>query len=74
VSLPAVSKARFVRALQHLGFARIRQKGGHQKWEYPDGRWVYVYYHAREDLRPAALRKILADARIAEDEFLDALR
>lgn len=74
MSLPAVSKIRFLRALERLGFVRVRQKGSHQKWEHPDGRWVYVYYHAREDLRPAALRKILADARITEDEFLNALR
>ena len=73
MSLPAVSKAQFVRALQRLGFVRSRQKGSHQKWEHADGRWVYVYYHAREDLRPGALRKILSDARISEDEFLHAL-
>ena len=73
MTLPAVSKAQFVRALQRLGFVRTRQKGSHQKWEHADGRWVYVYYHAREDLRPSALRKILSDARISEDEFLRAL-
>lgn len=74
MKLPAISKPRFVRALQRLGFSCVRQKGSHQKWKHPDGLWVYVYYHAKEDLQPGALRKILADARIEEQAFLDALR
>jgi predicted RNA binding protein YcfA (HicA-like mRNA interferase family) len=73
LSLPAVSKARFARALQKLGFVLERQKGSHQKWRHPDGRFVYVYMHPREDIRPSALRSILRDAGIPEEEFLKAL-
>ncbi|HEX9879260.1 MAG TPA: type II toxin-antitoxin system HicA family toxin [Candidatus Binatia bacterium] len=73
MNLPAVSKSRFVRALRKLGFNLEHQKGSHQKWRHPDGRYVYVYMHAREELRPATLRSILRDAQISEEEFLKAL-
>ncbi|MEK6666641.1 MAG: type II toxin-antitoxin system HicA family toxin [candidate division NC10 bacterium] len=73
MKLPAVSKARFIRALPRLGFILEHQKGSHQKWRHPDGRFVYVYLHPREDIRPSALRSILRDAHIPEDDFLDAL-
>lgn len=45
LSLPAVSKARFARALQKLGFVLERQKGSHQKWRHPD-RKVCLCVHA----------------------------
>lgn len=73
MNLPAITKARFVRALGKLGFVLVHQKGSHQKWRHPDGRFVYVYMHPREDIRPATLRSILRDARISEEEFLKAL-
>jgi len=73
LNLPAVSKPRFVRALRKIGFVLEHQKGSHQKWRHADGRFVYVYMHAREDLRPSALRAILRDARISEEEFLKSL-
>ena len=72
-STPAIPKARFVRALRKLGFVLVHQKGSHQKWRHSDGRFVYVYMHSREDLRPSALRSILRDARVSEEEFLKAL-
>jgi predicted RNA binding protein YcfA (HicA-like mRNA interferase family) len=73
LSLPAVNKTRFVRALGKLGFRLEHQKGSHQKWRHPDGRFVYVYMHPREELRPSTLRSILRDAQISEDDFLKAL-
>ncbi|MBI3001076.1 MAG: type II toxin-antitoxin system HicA family toxin [Deltaproteobacteria bacterium] len=73
MNLPAITKARFVRALRKLGFVLVHQKGSHQKWRHSDGRFVYVYMHSREDLRPSALRSILRDARVSEEEFLKAL-
>ena len=73
LNLPAVTKARFVRALGKLGFVLQHQKGSHQKWRHPDGRLVYVYMHPREELRPSTLRAILRDAQIPEEEFLKAL-
>jgi predicted RNA binding protein YcfA (HicA-like mRNA interferase family) len=33
----------------------------------------FVLEHQREDLRPSALRAILRDAQISEEEFLKAL-
>lgn len=52
LNLPAVSKSRFVRALHKLSFTLEHQKGSHQKWRHPDGRFVYVYMHSCEDIRP----------------------
>ncbi|MFB3122471.1 MAG: type II toxin-antitoxin system HicA family toxin [Candidatus Binatia bacterium] len=73
MNLPAVRKTRFARALRKLGFVLEHQKGSHQKWRHPDGRFVYVYMHSREELRPSTLRSILRDAQIDEQQFLDAL-
>ncbi|OGQ76987.1 MAG: hypothetical protein A3G40_13020 [Deltaproteobacteria bacterium RIFCSPLOWO2_12_FULL_57_22] len=73
MKLPAVSKARFIRALGKLGFILQHQKGSHQKWRHPNGRFVYVYMHPREELRPSTLRSILRDAQISEEDFLRTL-
>ncbi|MBI4590887.1 MAG: type II toxin-antitoxin system HicA family toxin [Candidatus Rokubacteria bacterium] len=61
MKLPAVSKARFVRTLPRLGFILEHQKGSHQKWRHPDGRFVYVFLHPREDIRPTVSLPYLLD-------------
>lgn len=58
-----------VRALQKLGFSRIRQSGSHAVFRHKDGRWATVPISKGRDLGKGVLRKILKSADISVDEF-----
>lgn len=45
------------RRLSDAGFELARQRGSHQVWKHPDGRWTVVPDH-RGDLAPGTLREI----------------
>lgn len=58
-----------IRALEKLGFARIRQSGSHAIYHHADGRWTTVPIHRGRDLGKGVLRKILKDVGLSTDEF-----
>ena len=61
------------RKLRKLGFEFVRPgAGSHEIWRHPDtGRKFTIPHHAR-DVAEGTLRKILRDAGIDVDEFLNA--
>ena len=59
--------------LARAGFQQVRQKGSHIRLRHPDGRVVTVPAHGTHDIGRGLLRKILRDAEIAPDEFLELL-
>ena len=71
--LPAVSGGRVVRALERAGFILVRQRGSHIFLRHPDGRATIVPAHKGEDLGRGILRKILRDAELTREEFLELL-
>ncbi|HLJ81417.1 MAG TPA: type II toxin-antitoxin system HicA family toxin [Ktedonobacterales bacterium] len=70
--LPSVKPSECVRALEKLGFARVRQTGSHLRLS-KGGRNVTVPMHKGKDLSAQTLRSILGQAGVSEDEFLNAL-
>ncbi len=71
--LRALKSAEVLAALARAGFQTVRQKGSHIRLRHPDGRVVTVPAHGAHDIGRGLLRKILRDAEIAPDEFLELL-
>lgn len=72
--LRRVSGEETVRALEHLGFARIRQRGSHAvlRKQMPEGAVGCVVPLHRE-LAIGTLRGILRLAKVSTDEFIESL-
>jgi len=68
--LPVLKPQRLVRALERMGFRRIRKSpGSHWQFEHPDGRRTTVPLHKGRDIGPGLLRKILRDIEIDSEEL-----
>jgi predicted RNA binding protein YcfA (HicA-like mRNA interferase family) len=70
-SLPIVSGAKAISALERLGFAVVRQRGSHiilRKGSYG----CVVPNHG--ELKVGTLRGILKQAGVSPDEFIEALQ
>lgn len=71
--LPTLKGREVVRALEQAGFQIARQKGSHVRMKHPDGRIVTVPVHAGQDIGRGLLRKILRDAELSREAFLELL-
>lgn len=71
--LPVVTAREVIRVLERLGFHRIRQSGSHATFRHPDGRWTIVSVHAGKTIPSGTLRKIIRDAGLSVQEFIDLL-
>lgn len=67
--LSPVKPREIITYLKKLGFVEDRQKGSHKFFSHLDGRTTVVPYHARRDIRPGLLRKILRDIEISPEEY-----
>ncbi len=72
--LRPLSGERVVKALQKAGFDVVRQKGSHVFLAHPDGRATVVPIHKGEQLGRGLLRKIIHDAELTREEFMEFLR
>ena len=68
-SIPVVSGAKVVRALESAGFVVERIAGSHHVMKHPDGRAVPVPVHAGRDMPKGTLRNILSIIGMTPDEF-----
>jgi predicted RNA binding protein YcfA (HicA-like mRNA interferase family) len=71
--LPILKSRELITALEKAGFAIVRQRGSHVRLQHADGRVVTVPVHAGQDIGRGLLRKILRDADLSRDEFVDLL-
>jgi predicted RNA binding protein YcfA (HicA-like mRNA interferase family) len=62
-----------IRALEKIGFLKVRQKGSHVIMRHPDGRMTVVPIHRGEDIGPGLLLEIIKDTKLSKEEFLDLL-
>ncbi|HEC34846.1 MAG TPA: type II toxin-antitoxin system HicA family toxin [Chloroflexi bacterium] len=60
-----------LRALKRAGFEVIRQRGSHLRLRHPDSRVVTVPAH--REIGRGLLRKIIRDAELSVDKFLELL-
>ena len=66
--LPAM---KVLKALGKMGFQQIRQKGSHLFMRHPDGRTTIIAVHPGEDIGKGMIRKIINDAKITREEWLE---
>ena len=62
-----------IKALEKIGFAQVRQKGSHLFMRHPDGRTTLITVHPGEDIGKGMIRKIINDARLTRDEWLELI-
>ena len=58
-----------IRVLRRNAFARVGQKGSHQKWRHPDGRQVIVADHGNKPIPIGTLKSIIEGAKLSVDDF-----
>ncbi len=72
--LPSLRARQVIRALQKAGFVEDRQKGSHLVMRHPKTNALTVIpVHTGKTLKGPLVRAILADAKLAEAEFLKLL-
>ncbi|MBC7264075.1 MAG: type II toxin-antitoxin system HicA family toxin [Chloroflexi bacterium] len=71
--LPSVQARQVIKVLEALGFQRIKQSGSHATYRHPNGRWTIVSIHPSKTIPKGTLRKILRDAGLTPEEFVDLL-
>ncbi|MGA2666686.1 MAG: type II toxin-antitoxin system HicA family toxin [Patescibacteria group bacterium] len=72
--LPSLRAKDLVKTVRKCSFYFVRQKGSHQIYKHPDGRWVTIPIHPGENIGRGLLRKILNDLEINPKEFLRLLK
>ena len=69
--LPVVSGAEVIRALEHLGFRVVRQRGSHVMMRRGVNACVVPLHR---EVKRGTLRGLLRQADVDVEEFMDALR
>ena len=66
--LPA---SKVIKILDKLGFKITRKKGSHVILKHSDGRVIVVPVHEGEKIGRGLLRKIIKEANVSKEEFLE---
>ena len=72
--LPTVTGKQVITALEKRGFVVKRQKGSHVRLKDQNARVVTVPNHANKTLGKGLLLKILKDAELSKEDFVDLLK
>jgi predicted RNA binding protein YcfA (HicA-like mRNA interferase family) len=70
MKLKPLPSRKVIKALESLGFKKIRQKGSHVFFKHLDGRTTVIPIHKGEDIRRGLLRNIIKDTGLTKDDFL----
>lgn len=57
------------RVARKLGFEKTRQKGGHARWQHPDGRATTIPIHGDAEIGNWLFHEILSQLGITVEEF-----
>ncbi|MDY6786102.1 MAG: type II toxin-antitoxin system HicA family toxin [Cyanobacteriota bacterium] len=71
--LPTVTGKQVIDALTKIDFKVTRQKGSHVRMKREDGRAITIPKHSGKNVGKGLLRKILRDAELTVEEFIDLL-
>ena len=71
--LPALRGNEVIRVLGKVGFQVIRQKGSHVRMKQEDRRVVTIPVHVGKTIGIGLLGKILCDAELTREEFIELL-
>jgi len=72
--LPIVDFKTMEKALLHLGFKPVRQKGSHVFYRHPDGRTTTAPNHQGRDLARPLIREIIREIEITPEKFVEVLK
>lgn len=61
-----------IKALEKIGFQQIRQ-GSHLFMRHPDGRTTLITVHPGEDIGKGMIQKIISDAKITREKWLELI-
>jgi predicted RNA binding protein YcfA (HicA-like mRNA interferase family) len=68
-SLPVVSGAELIKALQAAGFDVTSTRGSHHRLKHADGRATTVPVHAGRDVPKGTLRSVLQDVGLSAEDL-----
>jgi predicted RNA binding protein YcfA (HicA-like mRNA interferase family) len=73
--LPSLKAREVMRALERAGFVHVRSKGSHRVFEHPEdkARRTIVSDHGGKDVPRGTLRKIIDQAGLTVEEFIDLI-
>ncbi len=72
MSLKPLPAKKVLKILSNLGFKIIKQRGSHVILKHSDGRMTVVPIHSKEEIGPGLLLKIIKDAKLSKEEFLES--
>ena len=72
MSLKPLPARKVLKILNNLGFKLIRKRGSHVILKHSDGRMTVVPIHSKEEIGPGLLLKIIKDAKLSKEEFLES--
>ena len=72
--LPVVNARQLIAVLEKAGIETVRQRGSHVRLKHQDGRVVTVPVHSGRDIGRGLLRKILRDADLSREQFVELLK
>lgn len=74
MSLPAVSAREAIAAFKKCGFELARINGSHHIYKRPGHRFnLTIPFHSRRAIKRGTLRKLIRDAGLTTDEFMELL-
>ncbi len=74
MSLKPLPAEKIIRALKKVGFEIVRQKGSHVILKNPEGKITVIPIHKGEQIGKGLLLKIIKDAGLKKEKFLDLLK
>ena len=69
--LPTITAAAMIAFLESLGFEQVRQRGKYKFFRHPDKRTATVPDHKNEDSGRGITSKILRDAEVTREDFMN---
>lgn len=66
---PVCGAKTIARVLRKHGFAKVSQKGSHQKWRHPSGRQVIVPFHGKKPIPVGTLRSIVEGSGLSAEDL-----
>jgi predicted RNA binding protein YcfA (HicA-like mRNA interferase family) len=66
---PDCTAKTLLRVLRKHGFAKVGQKGSHQKWRHSNGRQVIVAMHGNKSIPIGTLKSIIEGSGLSVDDF-----
>ena len=72
--LPAISYKKAIKCFEKLGYRVIRQKGSHIRLHFTNTSKEPLTFPAHRTLGKGVLRKLLRNAKITVEEFLELIK